>query len=144
MSIYPRLSWIVPVLFLSAVGTCTWLLDLPAAQAAGPETVDTALLKPAPLLRPIERAFEKIRIGMPDEDMLALMTPFEKADEPPAPWGRYAFTWTDGQISICVVLGNSGTPFLEEHPPVGEKYMYKKVFAGGEKKWLLMSQQPQE
>jgi len=117
-----------------ALALAMW--HLPAVQAAGPEAVDMALQKPAPQLRPIERAFEKIRLGMPAKEMFALMKPFEEVDT-----GHYQWrTWTDGQTVLHVSLGN----FLEDGPhPVTEKSMYRKVFEGGEARWVLVNMTPQ-
>jgi hypothetical protein len=125
---------------------CLPMLSLSAAHAAGPEAVDTAVQKPPRQLRPIERAYERIRIGMTEKELLALMAPFEVSNEPPAPWGRFLWqTWTDGQISISVGRKEGWfMPLMDDPPPVGEKHMYKRVFVAGEIKWVLVAEQPQE
>src|SRR5262249_40863025 len=67
---------------------------------------------PAPLLRhpkeraprPIEVAFERIRLGMTENELLMLMAPFQKVYTGHGQWP----CWTDGEFVVTVTIWAGG------------------------------------
>src|SRR5262245_36308411 len=54
--------------------------------------------------RPIEAAFEQIRMGMSDEELFAIMAPYEEEFTGHSQWRR----WTDGRMVVSVTIWPDG------------------------------------
>jgi hypothetical protein len=100
--------------------------SLSSAPAPRPQPVK----KLAP--RPIEVAFERIRLGMSEEEVFQLMAPFQKVFTGHGQWPR----WTDGQFRVDLTLDISEFILMGRPIRVLEGELSQKRFDGQETHWV--------
>jgi hypothetical protein len=86
---------------------------------------------------PIEAAYDKIQIGMKEEDLFALMAPYNHLHTEHHQWQR----WAEGHTVVYVTIWPKGGPLAREpaawaQSQVKSKCMKKEAFDKGLNRWV--------
>jgi uncharacterized protein (TIGR03067 family) len=114
---------------------CVSIPSLPRqgpAKAPRPEVAQPGPIEPAPATPPIEAAFEKIQIGMLEEELFALMAPYEQWHTGHHQWPM----WAEGHTEVYVTIWPEDGRFPEGLWRVQSMSMKKQVFDKRQRRWV--------